>query len=147
NSTFRRLCRPQGTSLEQDAPVQLRGDCSLGPAPWSHQATKGDMPTVDFLALASGAGAGLIGRVMATQNEEPAPRPPSWFRTEDGWAIWLGCALLLAAAAGWIARVPPPAVWHYPSELVQSLHVGPLLWMTLWLAGASAVALRTLGIP
>lgn len=105
------------------------------------------MPTVDFLALASGAGAGLIGRVMATQNEEPAPRPPSWFRTEDGWAIWLGCALLLAAAAGWIARVPPPAVWHYPSELVQSLHVGPLLWMTLWLAGASAVALRTLGIP
>lgn len=83
--------------------------------------------------------------VMATQ-EAPVPRSTAWFSTEDWWAIWLGCALLLAAGAGWLVRVPPPAIWEYPTELFQSFHLGPLLWMTLWLAGVSAVALRALGV-
>ena len=83
-----------------------------------------------------------------------APRPASWLRTEDAWAIVLGVGLVLAGVIAvwsgssikWLAIAPQK--WNAPLELLAQLADGTLRYAALyvfWLL-AFGLSTRALGI-
>jgi len=83
-----------------------------------------------------------------------APRPASWFRTEDAWAIVLGVGLVAAAVVAvwsgssikWLAVAPQK--WNAPGEIAAQLAGGAPRYLALyafWLL-AFGLSTRALGI-
>jgi uncharacterized integral membrane protein (TIGR00698 family) len=66
-------------------------------------------------------------------------------RSEDWWSVWLGFAIIIAAAAGWVAAVPKVATWSTDALEAWSGSYGRLLVLAGTLVALTAIAIKATG--
>jgi len=66
-------------------------------------------------------------------------------RSEDWWSVWLGFAIIVAVAVGWVAAVPKVTSWSTDPGEAWAGSVGGLLALAGMLVGITAVAVKATG--